>query len=124
MFHSSSSSKSPNCSLDARSLALPSFHSAPSLISQQFLLASAGSHCRGALSDLKIRQASIDLPSKRDFHGPGFPAACGARIRTRLTKSGIMDAIPERYIMTSQKGGGMEDKEKGVSRRQFIETAA
>src|SRR4051794_11380842 len=32
--------------------------------------------------------------------------------------------IAGRYIMTSAKGGGMEDKDKGVSRRQFIETAA
>src|SRR5436190_8138033 len=32
--------------------------------------------------------------------------------------------MPGRYIMTSRKGGVMEDKDKGISRRQFIETAA
>src|SRR5829696_8654794 len=38
--------------------------------------------------------------------------------------SGIMGAISERYIMTSAKGGGMDETKKGVSRRHFIETAA
>src|SRR5215204_38771 len=77
MFHSSSSSKSPNCSLDARSLALPSFHNTPSLISQQFLVTSA-SHCLMGRSDLKMRQASSDLPSNKLFHGPACCAAAGA----------------------------------------------
>ena len=42
----------------------------------------------------------------------------------RQRKSGIIDAMPERYIMTPRKGGGMDETNKGVSRRHFIETAA
>src|SRR4051812_9524540 len=104
------------------SLAWLSFCRIPSLISQQSF-APGVSHIFGALSVLKMRQASRLLPSKRDFQGPGFPAAC-AEPRTRQRRSGIIDAMPERYIMTFAKGGGMDETKKGVSRRQFIETAA
>src|SRR5580765_6855165 len=104
------------------SLAWPSLTSTPSLISQQSF-APGVSHIFGALSVLKMRQASRLLPSKRDFHGPGFPADW-AELRTRQRTSGIMDAMPERYIMTPAKGGCMDETNKGVSRRHFIETAA
>src|SRR6266487_7112201 len=92
------------------SLAWLSFCSTPSLISQQSL--SPGlSHIFGALSVLKIRQASRLLPSKSDFHGPGFPADW-AEPRRRQSTSGIMDAMPERYIMTLAKRGRYGRHEK------------
>src|SRR4029077_17605364 len=99
MFHSRSSSKSPNCALDATSLAWPSFWSTPSLISQQSL-APGVSHIFGALSVLKMRQASIDLPSHSDCHGPG--AACGTDEVNRTAASSTsakrgIDFIDGRY---------------------------
>src|SRR5215831_10692457 len=122
MFHSSSSSKSPNCAFEATSLACPSFCRMPSLISQQSF-APGVSHIFGARSVLKMRHASMLLPSKRDFHGP----ACGVgACRTNAdTISTMIWVMPGRYIMTTlSEGGVMDDKSKGVSRRQFIETAA
>src|SRR6476646_11259506 len=104
MFHSSSSSKSPNCSFDATSLAWPSFCSTPSLISQQSL-APGVSHIFGGWSVLKMRQASIDLPSNSDLHGPGAPPLeLGADTRKARTTPTI-DFIGGRYIMTPRKGG-------------------
>src|SRR4029078_10475521 len=102
------------------SLAWPSLCRIPSVISQQSL-APGVSHIFGALSVLKMRHASMLLPSNRDFHGPALAAAVWkTRAETSIT---MMCVMPGRYIMTAEKGGDMEDKTKGVSRRQFIETA-
>src|SRR6185436_6059962 len=97
MFHSSSNSKSPNCSFDAMSLAWPSFCSTPLTISQQSF-APAVSHIFGALSVLKMRHALIVLPSKSDFHGPGFGAA-GWR-KTALSRNGMVQVMFKMYITT------------------------
>src|SRR3954468_10619315 len=105
------------------SLAWPSFCSTPSLISQQSF-APGASHIFGAVVVLKIRHASMLLPSKRDFHGPALGAADWSRNAERSSTS-IWVIVGRVYHDTRLfKGGDMDDKSKGVSRRQFIETAA
>src|SRR5262245_63690034 len=98
MFHSSSSSKSPNCSFDAMSLAWPSFCSTPLTISQQSF-APGLSHIFGALSVLKMRHASRLLPSKRDFHAPALSEDCDTN---RASISAKVYIMPGRMLHESR----------------------
>src|SRR6266850_2480203 len=67
IFHSSSSSKSPNSSFDTMSFTGVVFASVPSTIFQP----------SGTASVLYPRQASSDLPSNSVFHGPGLAVLAG-----------------------------------------------
>src|SRR5215510_2851503 len=98
MFHSSSSSKSPNCSFDAMSFAWPSFRSTPLTISQQSF-APGVSHIFGALSVLKMRHALMLLPSKSDVHGPAFGAGWNKTIPSSTAIVRVMTVgISRRYL--------------------------
>jgi hypothetical protein len=73
------------------------------------------SHIFGALSVLKMRHASMRLAVEQRFPRPAFGAAAE---RERKTDAGAdYRVMPERYIMTSRKGGGMDETRQGVSAR-------
>src|SRR5689334_115737 len=85
------------------SFACPSFCSTPLTISQQSF-APGVSHIFGALSVLKMRQAFMFLPSKRDFHGPAFGAA-GCKTSARI-RNAIFSVMIERISRSGRARGG------------------
>src|SRR4051812_39338460 len=89
------------------SLAWPSFCSTPSTISQQSF-APGVSHIFGALSVLKMRHAFMLLPSKSDFHGPGFAAA--GCIMTALSSNAIVRGM--RVDISRRQTADPEEKAK------------